>query len=59
MEQRKTESINQFAGRVEQQCKRLRALYPGRYDKRSIKRKNLSGNAPSFERFYVIPVYEG
>ena len=28
MEQRKTESINQFAGRVEQRFKRLRALYP-------------------------------
>ena len=32
MEQRKTESINQFAGWVEQRFKRLRALYPGRYD---------------------------
>ena len=31
MEQRKTESINQFAGKVEQQFKWLRALYPGRY----------------------------
>ena len=32
MEQRKTESTNQFAGWVEQRFKRLRALYPGRYD---------------------------
>ena len=32
MEQRKTESINQFAGQVEQRFKRLRVLYPGRYD---------------------------
>ena len=32
MEQRKTESINQFAGRVEQCFKQLRALYPGRHD---------------------------
>ena len=29
MEQQKTESINQFAGRVEQQFKQLCALYPG------------------------------
>ena len=29
MEQRKTESINQFARWVEQRFKRLRALYPG------------------------------
>ena len=29
MEQRKTESINQFAGWVEQRFERLRALYPG------------------------------
>ena len=32
MKQRKTESINQFAGWVKQRFKRLRALYPGRYD---------------------------
>ena len=25
----------------------------------SIVGKNLSGDAPSFERFYAIPVYEG
>ena len=29
MEQRKTESINQFTRWVEQRFKRLRALYPG------------------------------
>ena len=32
MEQRKTESINLFARWVEQRFKRLRALYPSRYD---------------------------
>ena len=37
MEQRKTESINQFAGWVEQRFKRLRALYPGRYDCNQLK----------------------
>ena len=37
MEQRKTESINQFAGRVEQGFKRLRALYPSRYDHNQLK----------------------
>ena len=36
MEQKKTESINQFAGRVEQQFKRLRALYLGRYDRSQL-----------------------
>ena len=39
MEQRKTESINQFAGRVEQRFKRLRALYPGRYDCNQLKKR--------------------
>ena len=39
MEQRKTESINQFAGRVEQRFKRLRALYPGRYDHNQLKER--------------------
>ena len=39
MEQRRTESINQFAGRVEQQFKRLRALYPGRYDRSQLKER--------------------
>ena len=37
VEQRKTESINQFAGRVEQRFKRLRPLYPGRYDCNQLK----------------------
>ena len=37
MEQRKTESIYQFAGWVEQRFKRLRALYPGRYDSNQLK----------------------
>ena len=32
MEQRKTESITQFTGMVEQQFKQLHALYSGRYD---------------------------
>ena len=39
MEQRKTESINQFAGWVEQRFKRLRALYPGRYDHGQLKER--------------------
>ena len=39
MEQRKTESINQFAGWVEQRFKRLRALYPGRYDCNQLKER--------------------
>ena len=42
MEQRKTESINQFARWVEQRFKRLRALYPGQYDLWSIERKGFS-----------------
>ena len=43
MEQRKTESINQFAGRVEQQFRRLRALYPGRYDRGQLKERIFQG----------------
>ena len=39
MEHRKTESINQFAGQVEQRFKRLRALYPGRYDRGQLKER--------------------
>ena len=39
MEQRKTESISQFAGWVEQRFKRLRALYPGRYDHGQLKER--------------------
>ena len=37
MEQRKTESINQFAGRVEPLFKRLRAVYPHRYYRGQLK----------------------
>ena len=43
MEQRKTESINQFAGRVEQRFKRLRALYPGRYNRGQLKERICQG----------------
>ena len=43
MEQRKTESINQFARRVEQRFKRLRALYPGRYDCDQLKERFFQG----------------
>ena len=43
MEQRKTESINQFAGWVEQRFKRLRALYPGRYDRNQLKERVFQG----------------
>ena len=46
MEQRKTESINQFAGRVEQRFKRLRALYPGRYDCNQLKERVFQGMHP-------------
>ena len=46
MEQRKTESINQFAGRVEQWFKRLQALYPGRYDRSQLKERIFQGMHP-------------
>ena len=46
MEQRKTESINQFVGWVEQRFKRLRALYPGRYDHNQLKEKVFQGMHP-------------
>ena len=46
MEQRKTESINQFAGWVEQRFKRLRALYPGRYDCGQLKERIFQGMHP-------------
>ena len=46
MEQRKTESINQFAGWVEQRFKRLRALYPGRYDHNQLKERVFQGMHP-------------
>ena len=39
MDQKKTESINQFEGRVEQRFKRLRALYPERYDRSQLKER--------------------
>ena len=46
MEQRKTESINQFAGWVDQRFKRLRALYPGRYDRGQLKERVCRGMHP-------------
>ena len=46
MEQRKTESINQFAGRVEQQFKQLCALYPGKYDHSQLKGRIFQGMHP-------------
>ena len=46
MEQRKTESINQFAGQVEQRFKRLRALYPGQYDHGQLKERVFQGMHP-------------
>ena len=49
MEQRKTESINQFAGRVKQRFKRLRALYPGRYDHNQLKERVFQGMHPHLQ----------
>ena len=47
MEQKKkTESINQFGGRVEQQFKKLRALYPERYDRGQLKDRIFQGMHP-------------
>ena len=46
MEQRKAESINQFAGQVEQRFKRLRALYAGRYDCNQLKERVFQGMQP-------------
>ena len=46
MEQKKTETINQFAGRVEQRFKRLRALYQGRYDRSQLKERIFQGMHP-------------
>ena len=43
MEQRKTQSINQFARWVEQRFKRLRALYPGPYDCGQLKERVFQG----------------
>ena len=39
MEQRKTESIHQFALWVEQRFKRLRALYPSRFNHGQLKER--------------------
>ena len=46
MEQRKTESINQFAGWVQQRFKRLKVLYPGRYDCNQLKERVFQGMHP-------------
>ena len=46
MEQRKTESINQFARQMEQRFKRLRVLYPGRYDCGQLKERVFQGMHP-------------
>ena len=46
MEQKKTESISQFTGKVEQWFKRLRALYPGRYDQGQLKERIVQGMHP-------------
>ena len=46
MEQRKTEGINQFAGRVEQCFKQLCALCPGRYDHGQLKEQVFQGRHP-------------
>ena len=46
MEQRKTESINQFTGRVEQWFKQLQALYPGIDDRSQLKERIFQGMHP-------------
>ena len=46
MEQRKMESITQFARRVEQHFKRLKGLYPGRYDRGQLKERIFQGMHP-------------
>ena len=46
MEQRKTESIKQFTGRVEQCFKRLYALYPGQYNCSQLKEQIFEGMHP-------------
>ena len=46
MEQRKTESINQFARWVEHRFKRLRALYPVRYNCGQLKERVFQGMHP-------------
>ena len=62
MEQRKTESIYQFAGRVEQQFKWLQALYPGRYDRSQLKERFFQGMHPHLRdsmRFLYMKVDVG
>ena len=62
MEQRKTESINQFAGQVEQRFKRLRALYLGRYDCNQLKERVVQGMHPHLRdsmRFFYMKEEEG
>ena len=59
MEQRKTESINQFAGRVEQRFKKLRALYHGRYDHNQFKERVFQEMHMHLKRFNEVPLYEG
>ena len=62
MEQRKIESINQFAGWVEQRFKRLRALYPGRYDHGQLKERVFWGMHPHLRdsmRFLYMKEEEG
>ena len=62
MEQRKTESINQFARWVEQSFKRLRALYPGRYDCGQLKERVFQGMHPHLRdsmRFLYMKEEEG
>ena len=46
MEQSKIESINQFAGRIEQHFKQLCALYPGQYDCSQFKEWIFQGMHP-------------
>ena len=55
MEQRKTESINQFAGWVEQRFKRLRALYPGRYDHGQLKERVSQKTSPKRVNWKIYP----
>ena len=62
MEQRKTESINQFAGQVEQSFKRLSALYPGRYDCSQLRERVIQGMHPHLRdsmRFLYMKEEEG
>ena len=47
--EKKTDSINQFVGRVEQGFKRLMALYPGRYDRSQLKERIFQGMHPDLQ----------